>query len=135
MPRHTTVGVKQKGSSARHHTFITCTAQFTRTHQHDKPSTALNKWRVQGRNKTHTQKPIEKKQMCFCLQAVELDNRRMAKFVSFNFTLVSLQANMKDAGMFNNLKPRHRQTPTALPCVTNSIRRRPLNSEGDSNLG
>jgi hypothetical protein len=49
--------------------------------------------------------------MCFCLQGVELDNRRTAKFVSFNFTLVSLQANMIDDGIFNNLKPRHRHRP------------------------
>jgi hypothetical protein len=58
-----------------------------------------------------------------------------------SFTLVlSLQVNMKYEGIFNNLKHRQRQTPIPVPLgkeprVTNSTRRRPLNSEEDSNLG
>lgn len=87
VPRHITVEVKQNGSSVRHHTFITCTAQFTRTCRQDKPSAALDKWRVQGRDKTHSQKPIWRKQTCFCIRAVQIDNWRMAKFVSLKISL------------------------------------------------
>jgi hypothetical protein len=53
--------------------------------------------------------------MCFCLQAAGLDNRRMAKFVPFNFSLVSLQENMDDDGIFNNLKPRQTDTDRFTP--------------------
>jgi len=106
VPRHITVEVKHNGSSVRHHTYITCTAQFTPTHSTISPlQLSINDVFKAGTKPTH-RKPIERKQMCFCLQAVQSDNVSTSKLVSIHFTIGSIEANMKHDGILPNLKPR-----------------------------
>lgn len=107
VPRHIAVEVKQKGrtdrSSVRHHTLW-----HVRPSSHGHISTIsplqLSITDVFQAVTKPTHRNLLKGNKCaFCLQAVELDNTLMAKFVSFKFILVPLQGDMKDDGIFNTL--------------------------------